>query len=114
MVAKKKKKGIAFIEDKSIDFFNAAVTHNDAEVAALLTDARVDVNWLDSLGQSSLMVTAYLGHTSIVAKLLGCEKVEVNAVRKDHGFTALLFAVYKEHEPVVAQLVKCERVDVNL
>jgi hypothetical protein len=62
MAAKGFDVGAAFDVDKSVDFFNAAFDGDVPEVVALLADARVDVNILDSQTQSSLMVAAYFGH----------------------------------------------------
>jgi ankyrin repeat protein len=92
---------------------NAGNKNNDAEVTALLTDARVDVNALDDFGLTPFMMASGEGNYSVVVRLLGCERVEVNAAKKDNGDNALLMAVEESHESIVAQLVDCRRVDVN-
>jgi ankyrin repeat protein len=114
MVAKGFGYGAAFNEDKSIELYRAADAGNVSEVVALFADARVDVNVVDGHGQSALMLASHRGHTSIVAKFLEWEKVEVNAVTKPDGYSALLIAVERNHGSVVAKLVECKRVDVNL
>jgi hypothetical protein len=74
--------GTAFARDKSFEFYNAASYGNDSKVVSMFADARVDVNVVDKWGNSPFMRAAHSGHTSVVAKFLGCEKVEVNAMRK--------------------------------
>jgi ankyrin repeat protein len=104
----------AFTREETIRFWNAAGDGNDADVTALLIGARVNVNTTNPQGRSALMMAAIGDHASVVAQLIECETMEVNAVDKVEGVTALVFAAGMCHEAVVAKLVGCDRVDVNL
>jgi hypothetical protein len=105
--------GNVFSKEKTGRFFDACCFGYDAEVASLLADASVDVNCVSKHGLSALMIAADKGYAPVVALLLECEKVEVNARRKVSGDTALVFACNGGHQAVVDKFVECERFDVN-
>jgi hypothetical protein len=110
MAATRSAEGTVFSREQSLDFF--CDDDDDSSCTSLLApDDRVDVN---SLSQSALMVPAYKGHDSIVAKLLECERLKVNAITMNDGSTALLFAAHGGHEHADTKLVECGRDGVNV
>ena len=58
------------------------------------------------------MLAAIQGHESIIARLLECEDIDVNA-KDENGKSALRCAAYKGDELVVARLLKCANIDVD-
>ena len=91
-------------------------TTEDGTLAAVkkaLTLSTVDVNCLDSDGNTPLIVAAERGHDGVVAQLLKSKGIAVN-IRNKYGQTALYHAVISRNEAMVKILAARADVDVNI
>ncbi|KAJ5637475.1 hypothetical protein N7490_007354 [Penicillium lividum] len=72
----------------------------------------LDVNCVDSHGETALHIAARLGFLSMVVVLLAMPHVDVNAKDVD-GNTPLHKAIRGQYDDIVEQFLLCDRVQVN-
>jgi hypothetical protein len=75
MVKPGKVVGPTFSRDETFEFCHAVGRNDYPAIDALLTDEKVDVNYLDDFHQTALMIAGSSGHHKIVPKLLGCKRL---------------------------------------
>lgn len=83
----------------------AIMKKNKDIVAALMEDARLDVNAVNKLGTAPLMVAARLGQSEIVDMLLAHPDIDIN-VKGAYGGTALLNAAAFARVDIVKTLLE--------
>ena len=83
---------------------HSAASNGDVEIVRILIAMGADVDKLDDLGCSPLLLAAESGHEGVVALLLPITK-DVNA-QSLLGETALSMAVFDQHNQIIKMLLK--------
>src|SRR5262245_36311369 len=87
----------------------AAKFGDQSKVKILVNDYQVDINEVNSRGETAIMMAALWNYPDIVKFLL--ERSARYNQRSHDGFTAYMFAKYQENEEVVKELEKMPRLD---
>ncbi len=92
--------------------FTAAVYGHVTAVRRILAAQGVNVNQVNAVGFTALMIAAQNGHAAVVKRILAAEGVNVNQVNAQ-GVTALMIAAQKGHTAVVKRILAAQGVNVN-
>ncbi len=95
------------------DFFDA-VESGDVEKVKKYIAEGIDVNQLNSDGDSAVEIAIIEGNKEIVNIFLGLKSIDINYQDKVSGYTYLHLAVEYEHSDIVKQLLSKKGINVNL
>ncbi|WBA81339.1 ankyrin repeat domain-containing protein [Endozoicomonas sp. GU-1] len=112
---------------KENDEFRDALINNGADITTVLRTAAVKdsverlndqfisayINTPNKYGRTPLHITAELGYTKSLEKLLKTGGVNINFT-DEYGNTALHFAVYNNRTDTAMMLLKADNIDVNV